>query len=143
MQRSKLILAVIAVSALLLLPGCHRLGLVKTPKKAAKTAEATATASAPASTTTDVSAVVLTVENGGGVKGRGAAMVAKLQALGYTVPKATNAKLRYPTTLIYFKPGHDAEAAQVRNAIGIGVAKPATAKITFTSDVMVIVGKDF
>ncbi len=135
----------LAVAVLLLLPGCHRLGLVKSPPKAPKAAEATTTTppSTAASTTAGPSAVSVSVQNGGGVKGKGAAMAAKLQALGYTVPKATNSVLRYATTVVYYKDGHQAEAQALRNALGIGQVHKAPKKLAFNSDVLVIVGKDF
>ncbi len=136
-MRRFLVIIAIALATATVLTGCHRLGLVPTPKKAA-TAKSSA-ATAPAQTFT------LSVQNGGGVKGRGAEMVKRLQSLGFKVTSiAINAKKSdHAKTLVVFHPGLEADATKVQKAIGIGALQPATPSLDATTDVMVLVGKDF
>jgi hypothetical protein len=145
MSPKRVSLVAVVLCVVVLLAGCHRLGLVKAPAKpisvtASPTASVAATASVP---TVDPASISITVENGGGVNGRGAAMVSKLSGLGFRPGKATNAKLKYPTTTVFFTPGHAAAAAQVSKAIAIGKTEAASAVTSFTTDVLVMVGKDF
>lgn len=148
MRRTKpTILAIVLVTAALL-TGCHRLGLAKSPpKKPKSSAEASATSTAAgskAATTTVSQTYTIAVQNGGGIKGRGAAMVDKLKSLGILANgKAVNAKLRYPKTLVVYATGHQADAQQVQQAIGIGTVKAAPKSLKITTDVLVILGKDF
>lgn len=133
MRRVIAILMIVVASATAL-TGCHRLGLVSTPKTPAK-----AVAKAPAQPFS------LSVQNGGGVKGKGAEMVKRLQALGFKVSAiATNAKKsNHPTTLIVFKPGLEADAAAIQKKLGIGAPQPASASFEATTDILVVVGRDF
>lgn len=126
-----LLLSVVAATAM---TGCHRLGLVSTPAKPAAAKAATAS-----------QAYTISVQNGGGVKGRGAEMVKRLQSAGFKVASAaTNAKTSdFATTLIVFKPGFDADAAQIQASLGIGTPQAATPSLEATTDILVVVGKDF
>lgn len=141
-----LILAMVAVT------GCHRLGLVKsTPQKPAASSASSATASPAATGSAAAGATpgrvkqtfTLAVQNGGGVNGGGAAMVARLSSVGLTAGKATNAKLRYPSTLIMYGSGHKADAAKVLKALGLGKIETLPASVQTTADVLVMVGKGF
>jgi hypothetical protein len=151
MRKNAAVLGLLVLT-MLAVTGCHRLGLVKsTPKtpvasSAATTAPSqTATAAAAASSTPGAvsQTFTLAVQNGGGRNGRGAAMVARLQSVGLSAGKATNAKLRYPSTLIMYRSGHKAEAATVQKALGLGTIVALPAGVQTTADVLVIVGKDF
>jgi biopolymer transport protein ExbD len=135
MMRRFLAVLVIVVAAATVLTGCHRLGLASTPAKAPAKAAAKPAAQG----------YTISVQNGGGVKGRGAAMVSHLQSLGFKVSAiATNAKkTTYASTLIVFRQGKDADAAKVQQALGIGAAQPSDGSIEATTDIVVVVGKDF
>jgi len=136
-MRRVLAVIVIAVAAATVLSGCHRLGLVSTPAKTAASKATSATATPQGYT--------ISVQNGGGVKGRGAEMVKRLQAAGYKVASAaTNAKRSdHATTLIVFKSGFDADAAQIQASLGIGAPQAATPSLEGTTEILVVVGKDF
>lgn len=142
------------VAATLILTGCHRLGLVTSPSKttpsttaigappATTTGEATSAPSGGAATST--AAFTIAVQNGGGIKGRGAAMVTALHSLGFAPAKATNAqRTNYASTVILYKPGHQADAARVQKALAFGKVESAPAGVAFSTDVLVVVGKDY
>ena len=134
-MRRVLAILMIVVASATVLTGCHRLGLASTPKTPAKAA----VKSAPAQPFS------LSVQNGGGVKGKGAEMVKRLQSLGFKVSAiATNAKKsNHATTLIVFKPGLVADASTIQKKLGIGAPQPASASFEATTDILVVVGKDF
>lgn len=135
-----------AISVVILLSGCHRLGLANptSSQTTVKTSAATSATPPPTAAVTTPSAVSISVQNGGGIKGRGAAMVSRLQRLGFRPGKATNAKsTNYATTLILYTPGHSDQAAQVRTVLGLGTVQSVPASIVSSTDVLVIVGKDF
>jgi hypothetical protein len=128
MRKNTLAIVGLLVASMLLLTGCHRLGLVKSPSgpKAAP-------------------GLTVAVENGGGVKGRGAAMATKLKSLGFNVlGKATNApQTDLAKTEIMYKPGHQADATKVQQALAIGTVQPEPVSVTATATVLVVVGQDF
>lgn len=72
-------------------------------------------------------------------------MVKRLQSAGFKVASAaTDAKKSdHATTLIVFKSGFDADAAQIQISLGIGKTQPASASLEATADILVVVGKDF
>lgn len=135
MRSKTLPIIVVLITAMLLLTGCHRLGLVKSPS-ASKSATETASAA---------SGFTVAVENGGGVKGRGAAMVTKLKSLGFNVAsKATNApQSNAAKTKVMYKSGHQADAAKVQKALALGTVQAEPSSVTATATVLVVVGKDF
>ena len=139
-------LAALALVALLLLPGCHLLGLVKStakPKAGSASVASSSTASGN-SGGAEFSKTTVAVQNGGGVKGRGAAMVSRLKTLGFRSGPATNAKVSNRTsTVIYFKPGYESDAARIQTSLGLGTPTPATAADALPTDILVVVGRDF
>ncbi|MDR3685641.1 MAG: LytR C-terminal domain-containing protein [Coriobacteriia bacterium] len=147
MRLRRIALVGVAVAMVLLLSGCHRLGLVKSPATSASSSSKTAASPSTAPTGTapaNAAGIAVAVQNGGGIKGRGAAMVTRLKGLGFNPGKATNAKRTdYATTVVLYNPGHEAEATQVQKALALGKVQPAPADVTFPSGVLVIVGKDF
>jgi hypothetical protein len=147
MRFRRIALIGVAVAMVMLLSGCHRLGLVKSSASSASTGVSATASSSPAPTgaeTAKAASVGIAVQNGGGIKGRGAAMVSRLKGLGFKPSAATNAKRTdYATTVILFNPGHDGDAAQVQKALGLGKIQPAASDVTFPTAVLVIVGKDF
>ena len=134
-MRRFLAVSLVVVAAVTVLTGCHRLGLVSTPAK-----PTTKAAAKPAA-----QGYTISVQNGGGVKGRGAAMVSRLQSLGFKVSAiATNAKkTTYASTVIVFAQGKDADAAKIQKALGIGAVQPSDGSVEATTDIVVVVGKDF
>jgi hypothetical protein len=146
MRLRRIALVGVAV-AMLLLSGCHRLGLVKSSASPASSSSKPAASSSGAPTSTasaSAASISVAVQNGGGVKGRGAAMVARLKGLGFKPGSATNAKRTdYATTVILYNPGHEVDAAQTQKALGLGRVEPAASGVTFPKAVLVVVGKDF
>jgi hypothetical protein len=133
MQKNARAIVGLLVAAMLLLTGCHRLGLVTSPGGSKGAAASTA------------SGFSVAVENGGGIRGRGAAMATKLKSLGFNVlGKATNApSTDLAKTEIMYKPGHQADATKVQQALAIGTVQPEPASVTATATVLVVVGQDF
>jgi hypothetical protein len=146
MRMRKSALATIGLALVLLLTGCHRLGLVKSTAStgSGSTSAAATAAPVPSAVSSSTASVSISVQNGGGIKGRGAAMVAHLKTLGFQAGKATNAKrIDYATTVIYFNPGHEADANRVQKALGMGAVHAATSDAPFSTNVLVVVGKDY
>ena len=80
-------------------------------------------AAAPGASATALATVSVSVQNGGGIKGRGAAMVSHVVGLGLHPGTATNAKdTSWATTVVFFAPGHEDEAARVHKSLGVGKA---------------------
>jgi hypothetical protein len=71
------------------------------------------------------SRVAVLVLNGNGVTGAASAEAARIQALGYRVPAATNAPYHdYSRSMILFKPGFHAEARRLAHDAHIGLVAP-------------------
>lgn len=88
--------------------------------------------------------ISIMVRNGSGVTGRGKSLGARLKLLGFDVKDVGTAKQsNYVSTLIVYKAAHQAEAQQVQKALGLGRLQPATAQHSFSTDVLVVVGKDY
>lgn len=89
------------------------------------------------------SSVSVTVRNGAGVSGCAADTAAKLEAAGYDVGEVGNAnQFVYDTTLVVYKDG-EAEARSVASALGVSKVVASRGMYSFTSDVLVVVGKDW
>jgi len=88
--------------------------------------------------------ISITVRNGSGVSGRGRSMGDRLGAMSFDVADVGNAEQsNYVSTLVVYKSNTQAEALQVIRSLGLGKLLPATDKYSFSSDLMVIVGRDF
>jgi polyisoprenyl-teichoic acid--peptidoglycan teichoic acid transferase len=88
-------------------------------------------------------AISATVKNGTSNTGWGHSMAARLKALGFKVGAVSTAKqTNYVTTLVLYKAGHQEQATKVRDALGFGATQQST-QVSFTSDVLVVVGSDF
>jgi hypothetical protein len=71
------------------------------------------------------SRVAVLVLNGNGVTGAASAEAARIQALGYRVPAATNAPYHdYSRSMILFKPGFHAEARRLAQDAHIRLVAP-------------------
>lgn len=98
---------------------------------------------------TPPAALEVVVGNGSGVTGRAKTTSEKLSALGYTNIKFVEGNPS-PTTLVYFSPGHDADAVALAQQMGLGDdrAQPLPAETPLkeaapTAMLTVLVGADF
>lgn len=91
----------------------------------------------------DKTAVVIEVLNGNGITGSADKVKSLLVAAGYTVSKVTNAKkFTYPDTLIYYKTGQEAVAADIKATLtGYQTTIENSDTIVGSYDIVVIVGK--
>jgi hypothetical protein len=88
-------------------------------------AKVTVPAAPPAHPIWPRSRVAVLVLNGNGITGAASAEAARIQALGYRVPAATNAPYHdYSRSMILFKPGFHAEARRLAQDAHIGLVAP-------------------
>jgi LytR cell envelope-related transcriptional attenuator len=88
-------------------------------------AKATLPAAPPAHPIWPRSRVAVLVLNGNGIAGAASAEAARIQALGYRVPAATNAPYHdYSRSMILFKPGFHAEARRLAGDAHIRLVAP-------------------
>ncbi|MFA5844880.1 MAG: LCP family protein [Coriobacteriia bacterium] len=87
--------------------------------------------------------ITVTVRNGAGISGVGKEAASVLEQAGYRVVEVGNAnQFVYANTLIVFQ--HDAPSAtMVSRALGVGETVESRGMYAFTTDVLVVVGKDW
>ena len=87
--------------------------------------------------------VTLTVHNGSGGKGVAAHAAAVMSKAGYVVKQTGNAaRMVYDQTLVIYK-SDQAKAEAVTNTLGFGVVVPSKGLYAFSTDVLLVVGKDW
>lgn len=94
----------------------------------------------------DAAQYTVTVRNGGGVAGAGAAAVSMLQAAGYQVPEAasnTDTQVYDDTLVIYNSADQKAVADDIVKTLGQGRASDASVYYSYDTDILVIVGKNW
>lgn len=122
----------------------------QTAADAAKGASAsTTTSTLPPVATTPPAALVVVVANGSGVPGRAKVTAEKLATVGYTTTKAVDGTSS-PTTIVYFSPDHDADAALLVQTMGLPVDRiqpipepSPLKKPDATANLILLVGADF
>lgn len=88
--------------------------------------------------------ITISVLNGTKIKGRGLSMFNRLKAIGFHATDVATAKQQnYVSTLIIYKPAHLGAAMQVQKGLGMGKLQAAIPGQFFTSNVLVITGKDY
>jgi len=85
----------------------------------------------------------VTVRNGAGVSGIASQAAARLQANGFQVPEVGNAnQFVYDETLVVYRDDEEA-ARMVAGTLPHGRLVPGRGMYTFSTDVLVVVGKDW
>jgi LCP family protein required for cell wall assembly len=91
----------------------------------------------------DPASVTVTVRNGAGIEGVAGNAADILRAARFAVGEVGNAnQFVYDRTLIVYK-DNDAEAEAVRSALPVGDLVPSRGMYEFTTDILVVVGKDW
>lgn len=106
------------------------------------TASAEATGGASPAAAARTTSVVVTVKNGAGSSGLGNRVATLLRADGLKVGTVGTANSTYAHTLIVYRTDR-AAADAVRAKLGSGAVTPAGSKYRMTSEVMVVIGKDW
>jgi len=155
--KGAIVLAAAVVVGLLLLSQSDGVLTTSTSKKSTTTT-ATTTATSPSVTVPTTkqgaakppSQVKVTVLNGSGQTGVAGTTTDTLKAAGYLTGTADNAPQTAPNTIVYFRPGYQADAEAVQTALGDIPSKvePLPAQFSSqavdvpTSNVIVVLGKD-
>jgi polyisoprenyl-teichoic acid--peptidoglycan teichoic acid transferase len=106
--------------------------------------KATGTASTTPTETVKPADVKLTIRNGAGVSGLGKQCTDFFTGKGFAVAETGNmAKYVYGRTLVVYQKGSEAKANFVRETLGFGDVLPSAGMYTFTTPVMVVIGKDW
>ena len=120
----------------------------KTPAESAN-GSTTTTSTIPTAVTAAPGNLEVVVGNGSGAAGRAKVTTEKLAPLGYTNTKYVDANSS-PTTIIYFSPGHDADALALAQVMGLGgdrvqplPAQSPLKEAVPTAALTVVVGTDF
>ena len=88
--------------------------------------------------------VAVTVLNGNGVDGDASKAATQLSGWGYGASSGGNApKLTYPQSIVYYKPGRAAAAADVAHILGSATTAPLPTTITASTPVTVVVGHSY
>jgi len=88
--------------------------------------------------------VKLTIRNGAGVSGLGKQASTFFTGKGFPIGETGNMnQYVYGRTLIVYQKGHEAQANFVRETLGFGDVLPSAGMYTFTTNVMVVIGKDW
>ncbi len=88
--------------------------------------------------------ITLTVRNGAGVSGLAKAGSDLFTKAGFVVTESANmSQFVYGRSLIVFPKGREAEAGIVREALGYGDVVPAAGMYKFSSEILVVIGKDW
>jgi polyisoprenyl-teichoic acid--peptidoglycan teichoic acid transferase len=112
-------------------------------KHEATSTPAGTTSTSGTATTVKASSVTISVRNGAGGAGLAAEVAAILKRADFPIEQVGNtARPVYDKTLIVFK-DNDAEAKLVHDTLGFGTAVHGQGIYTFSTDVLVIVGKDW
>lgn len=111
-------------------------------KTAEKTVETPKTEPTPAPTI-DKTKILIEVLNGNGTSGTASATKDNLVGAGFLVDKVTNARsFAYPTSIIYYKTGKEAEANLVKTALSTLTSEITNSDtIVGNYDIVVVVGK--
>jgi polyisoprenyl-teichoic acid--peptidoglycan teichoic acid transferase len=100
--------------------------------------------SEPETPEVDRSSVSITIHNGSGLSGVAAAAAARLEARGFAVGEVGNAnQFVYDETLVVYRDGGAEVAELVTADLGKGRAVASRGMYSFTSDILVVVGKDW
>jgi hypothetical protein len=106
------------------------------------TAITTGIAATPTTTTIDKKTIKMNVLNGNGISNSAVAVKNTLVKAGFTVSSVANAKrFTYPTTIVYYKTGKEAEAELVKEALSARSVTTEQYDGIGTLDVQVVVGK--
>ncbi|MEI7792353.1 MAG: LytR C-terminal domain-containing protein [Candidatus Berkelbacteria bacterium] len=96
----------------------------------------------PIATTIDKKAIKMNVLNGNGISNSAVLVKNILVKAGFTVSSVTNAKkFTYPTTIVYYKTGKEAEAELVKDALSTRSVTTELYDGIGSLDVQVVVGK--
>jgi polyisoprenyl-teichoic acid--peptidoglycan teichoic acid transferase len=111
--------------------------------EAGDTLEQTSTVSTTSTAAPKPANVTVAVRNGAGQTGLAAEVAAIVTKAGFRVKEVGNtARPVYAHTLIVFKTD-DAKAKLVSDSLGLGTVVKSASLYTFTTDVLVVVGKDW
>jgi hypothetical protein len=106
------------------------------------TAVVTGTTAEPVATTVDKKSIKMNVLNGNGISNSAVAVKNILVKAGFTVSSVANAKkFTYPTTIVYYKTGKEAEANLVKDALSTRSVTTELYDSIGTYDLQVVVGK--
>jgi hypothetical protein len=121
----------------------------KTAAESANGGDTTTTSTIVVAATTPPAALEVVVGNGSGITGRAKATAEKLNGIGYTNTKYVDGNPS-PSTIVYFSPGHDADAVALALSMSLGEdrAQPLPAESPLkapepTAALTVLVGADF